>query len=635
MRKWLLLFLLIPVFLAGASEYIDKYVSDIYIDKDGSMTVTEMIKVHAAGIDIRRGIYRDFPTIYSDANGVKYTVDFKILSIKRDGHDEPYHTESMSNGVRVYIGDKNVFLNPGFYIYEIKYRTNRQLGFFENHDELYWNVTGNGWGFKIKEAQCTVHLPEDAGASEFMYEAYTGAMGEKGRDYKVTDITDNSVSFETTWPLYANEGLSIVVGWPKGIINEPTSADKLKYKLADNSHTVIVFIGLLIVLGYYLWAWNKVGRDPDKGTIIPLYEAPNNLSPGAVRYIMKMGFDNKVFSSLLINMAVKGYITIEEKKKKFTITKNNDSEKRGKLTEEEQGVMDTLLGDRDEFEFKQANRYEIIDAVSFVRNYMNREFRKKFFFLNTEYLIPAVLLNIAAVIIALVSSGTLSGSLVFVYVWGTIWGIGIAVLLNAAWKQWTEFIKTGQGKTFVSALILTVIAVPMFVMVFGFLFLFSKEIPVLFNVVSGGMIFLHILFYQLMKAPTLEGRRIMDRIEGLKMYIDTAEKDEIQLYNAPPKNILTFEKFLPYAVALDLENKWSAKFRTQIEEASKLAETGTSRGYIIGSTFSNASFTSSIGSSLSTAISSSMASPGSSSGFSGGGGGGSGGGGGGGGGGGW
>lgn len=628
MKKLFLLLFFIPVLLFSASEYIDRFSSDIYISEDGSMTVTETMKVYAAGIDIRRGIFRDFPTVYTDRHGNKYIVDFKVLSIKRDGAEEPYHTERLSNGIRVYIGSKDVFLNHGFYTYEIQYKTSRQLGFFENHDELYWNVTGNGWMFKIKEADCTVHLPVSIEKSDFMYEAYTGAMGETGREYKVTDVTDRAVSFETTWTLQPYEGMSVVVGWPKGIVREPTQADKMKYRIADNSHTVIILIGFLTVLAYYLWAWNKVGRDPKKGTVIPLFEAPDGLSPGAVRYIMRMGYDNTVFSSLLINMAVKGYIKIEEHKKTYKIIRDNDSEKRDKLSDEEQGILDVLLEGKDELEFKQANRYQILEATSLVRNHMNSEYRKQFFFLNTEYLIPAVILNIAAVFLALISSGTLEGSMVFVYLWFTIWGLGLAAFINVALKQWAGFIKTGEAKQLFTAVILTVFALPFTAMIFAFLFIVNKEIPVLFNIIAGSMLFLHILFYQLMKAPTVRGRKIMDKIEGLKMYIDTAEKDEIYLYNAPPKNIMTFEKFLPYAVALDLENKWSAKFRTQIEEASRISD-ASSRGYIIGSAVSAGAFTSSLGSSLSTVISSSTASPGSSSGFSGGGGGGSGGGGGG------
>ena len=111
------------------------------------MTVVETITVNSTGNVIKRGIYREFPTRYKDRHGNNYVVDFSVNEVLRDGKPESYHLEGLSNGTRVYIGRKEVFLNPGTYTYTIRYSTNRQLGFFKDHDELYWNVTGNGWSF--------------------------------------------------------------------------------------------------------------------------------------------------------------------------------------------------------------------------------------------------------------------------------------------------------------------------------------------------------------------------------------------------------------------------------------------------------------------------------------------------------
>ena len=104
--------------------------SDIAVHQDGSMTVTETIRVRAEGRNIKRGIYRDFPTRYRTKNGNDYVVDFELYDVSRDGKNELHHTESLSNGVRIYIGQKNVLLKPGEYRYKISYRTDRQLGFF-------------------------------------------------------------------------------------------------------------------------------------------------------------------------------------------------------------------------------------------------------------------------------------------------------------------------------------------------------------------------------------------------------------------------------------------------------------------------------------------------------------------------
>ena len=144
-----------------ADERILSYHSDITIAADATMTVEESITVRAEGVNIRRGIYRDFPTDYTDALGNRYVVEFEVLGVSRDGRPEPWYTDKQSNGVRVYAGSANTFLTPGDYTYTIRYRTDRQIGYFDDHDELYWNVTGNGWDFAMDKVSATVSLPGD------------------------------------------------------------------------------------------------------------------------------------------------------------------------------------------------------------------------------------------------------------------------------------------------------------------------------------------------------------------------------------------------------------------------------------------------------------------------------------------
>ena len=160
-----------------AQEEILSYHSDIEIHADASMTVTEKITVRSEGNRIQRGIFRDFPTQYQDRFGNTIRVNFQPISITRDTNNEPWSSEPRSNGVRVYIGDANVLLTNGIHNYELRYRTTRQLGYFEDHDELYWNVTGNGWDFRILQASARLTLPQEIGISELAVEGYTGPFG--------------------------------------------------------------------------------------------------------------------------------------------------------------------------------------------------------------------------------------------------------------------------------------------------------------------------------------------------------------------------------------------------------------------------------------------------------------------------
>ena len=139
-----LLFAFSLIYAQAQPERIISFDSIIKINEDGSMLVTETIKVHAEGNKIKRGIYRDFPTDYKDKYGNNIRISFEVKEVLRDGRQEPYRTERQSNGVRVYFGSSSYYLKPGDYTYTIKYKTDRQIGYFKDHDELYWNVTEIG-----------------------------------------------------------------------------------------------------------------------------------------------------------------------------------------------------------------------------------------------------------------------------------------------------------------------------------------------------------------------------------------------------------------------------------------------------------------------------------------------------------
>jgi hypothetical protein len=135
-----------------------------------------------------------------------------------------------------------VHLQPGETSYILVYRTDRQIGYFDAFDELYWNVTGNGWDFPIETARAVVRLP--AGAEVVQAAAYTGPAGAGGQDY-TADSIDNGFEFKTTRPLKRHEGLTIAVAWPKGIVAAPDTSEKIGYLVDDNR-------GLVFGLGDFL-----------------------------------------------------------------------------------------------------------------------------------------------------------------------------------------------------------------------------------------------------------------------------------------------------------------------------------------------------------------------------------------------
>ena len=185
---------------AQAEERILSFDSHVQVARDGTLTVTETIRVRAEGRQIRRGIFRDIPLRIEQADGTTVRAGFHLVSVERGGKAEPYSVDSGHDGVRIYIGDENVFLRDGAYTYTITYETNRQVRFFDDHDEVFWNATGNEWAFPIDAASARVVLPEGVRALES--NAFTGYYGDTGKDVRiVTQDGGRRVSFTATRPL--------------------------------------------------------------------------------------------------------------------------------------------------------------------------------------------------------------------------------------------------------------------------------------------------------------------------------------------------------------------------------------------------------------------------------------------------
>ena len=670
---------------AASQEKIYSYHSDIQIEKDGSMTVTETIKVKALGIDIRRGIYRDFPTTYKDSYGNKIVVDMDILGVYRDDQPEDYHTESMSNGIRIYIGNKNVYLDPGDYTYKLVYKTDRQLGYFKDHDELYWNVTGNGWIFPIESASATITLPQSVTRNELRYYGYTGRQGSRESSLTAKVISPGTVSYQTTFPLGSYQGLTVVLEFPKGIVSQPGAGQKIGYFIEDNTSEIIGLIGLLVIFFYYFIVWNKVGRDPAKDVIFPLYNPPDNLSPASVRFIYKMAYDNKVFTAAIINMAVKGYLKIKEADGKYSLIKLKDDtsdlskdEKKiagklsftkgsaseinvddaleklntyknsnnifakkisglistaiqNKLKTQQKQQSDSSNGEVYELELKNTNHTIFSSAISALKKELKNSFEKVYFITNRKQFVIGVVISAFFLILSIATG---HGEQLFLLLWLSIWSLGVGVLLVVLFKSWKTLFTSGKFKASLlgAAIFSTLFALPFIGgEIAGFYFFYTAG-SFLSGIVVGLIFLLNILFYHLLKAPTLLGRKVLDKIEGFKMYLATAEKDRLNYITPVEKTPELFEKYLPYAFALSVEQNWSEQFSDVLSNAA--AEQNYSPAWYSGtgwSGFNAAAFTSSFSSSFSSAISSSSSAPGSSSGS----GGSSGGGGGGGGGGGW
>jgi len=633
-------FVLSTAAAAAQSERIRSFDSNITVHSDRSMQVVETITVEAGGVDIRHGIYRDFPTRYRDRLGNRYSVLFEIVSVRRDGSAESYHTEDIDGGVRVYFGSSGYELPEGPHTYQFTYRVDRELGFFRDHGELYWNVTGLGWKFPIDAATATVLLPPNARGRVMELGGYTGYKGEKGHAYTVRRDEDGNPVFQAN-NLAAHQELAIVVTWPKGLVPEPTAEEKRAWFIADNKPTILGFAGMIVVFLYYLMVWGMFGKDPKHGTIVPLYEPPDNMSPAAMRFLDRMGFDEKGFTAGIMGLAAKGYLTIEQDESKtYKLVRKNKTPDESGLSGDEKTLARIVFQDGSPLVLKNVNHELLSRARKNLENNLHATMEKGYFVTNGRFILPGSILSLLAAGTMLVNAGgPRVSTAIFMCVWLTGWSFGVYALLTSVVRAWRS-VRTEGVLGVGQAGFLTLFSLPFVGGECMGLGVLVWSCGLLASAIIAATIGLNVLFHHLLKAPTLAGRALMDRVDGFKMFLNAVDADRLQTLMPPEKTPQLFERFLPYALALGVEHAWAEQFSQVLAHAAAADGSGSatsfSPSWYAGSSFdsfSPSSFTSSFSSSFSSAISSSSAAPGSSSGS--GGGGSSGGGGGGGGGGGW
>lgn len=303
MRKilFILIFYLFS-FPVCAAEVITDFHADIHVQEDGSAIIKERITVNREGKQIKRGIYRDLPK----TKNVRYSV----ISVKRDWKTEPYFTENVGRFFRINTGNDNFLPRNGLYTFEIAYRAENVILGFKDYDEIYWNVTGNGWAFPIEHASAKVFLPQ--GAKEIQRAGYIGPYGSKtSSDYNL------KTGFFSAQHLKKGDGLTVAVGFDKGFVRQT--------KTPDVSLDQYLRYAVLIFAAYLLFTWFLFGRDPVKDAVMPRFNGLPDLTPAQAGWIYSYGH-NKVacLAAALLQGGVSGFFKIEDKSG-ITVTKMREA----------------------------------------------------------------------------------------------------------------------------------------------------------------------------------------------------------------------------------------------------------------------------------------------------------------------
>ncbi|MBY5960192.1 DUF2207 domain-containing protein [Membranicola marinus] len=548
-----LIFGLLTGWVQGQEAILD-YQVDISIYSDSQIEVTETIKVRSAGYKIKHGIFRTIPTIRPDKSGRNEPAPIEIISVQRDGQKEKYHLEKSRKNMVIYIGSEDIVLDAAIYTYKLKYRADNQIGYFDEYDELYWNAIGHDWVFPVNNYSVTVRLPDGAGFLQGS--CYTGYAGSTSSDCDLYATSDDQVVNSTgNNALQPGQGFTIAVAWPKGFVTEQT---KRPYEISW-INILLYLLGLVVFLYYAYTLWVKVGVDPPEVPVVPDWHPPKALSPAENSYIYHRSITNEAVTAALVNAAIKGVIRIENKKKKFTFHRLTESDN---LELEEKSLVDSLLPPGKETFVLKSSSYSRYQSAKL--NFMQSLKRK----LNiTDYYRQNWTQGMKAlVLMAVVTTLTLT--------------VGMYPLLpNIYYSAMVTFLLLMVAFVMLSFLFRIMkwykwlIVIPAWGVMTGALVLIYSQVLffttsyILVAVIIGLALALTGFFNYLIYAPTPDGQKMRAEIKGFRLYLDKSEKSMLEFFTPPEKTPELFEKMLPFAIALGVENRWGKKFKQVLDDA--------------------------------------------------------------------
>lgn len=539
---------------------IHRFDTQLTVERNATLVVEERLEVEFS--EPRHGIYRTIPVRYTDPRGFAYSLDVERVTVT-DENGNPFGTKLSDEGryrkIRIGDADRTV---QGRVVYVLRYRVRDALGHFPDHDEIYWNATGNEWNTTIGTATAVVRLPAPLAQGNLEAAGYSGPFGSRARAATITYPEPGVVRFESTDSFGAFEGMTVAVGWPRGHVRFPGALERLGRMLLDNWIVLLPFAWLA-----FLWRrYRRLGRDPDAGVSgMVQYEPPPGLAPGAVGTLIDERVDLADITATVVHLAIRRHLTIrqDERPQVFGLVKRDETVFRREppppgdtLAKYEALVMSALFTTGDEVDARSlANSFYAyipgIQAALYEQLVEKRIFDASPEQVRSKYVGLGFLAGLA--------TGGVAAA------WLVLRGVGQPVL-------------------------------PIYPIVLGVLVL------LLFGVFSGAM-----------PRRTGAGVRARHWALGFQEYARRVEADRLERAAADPRS--TFESLLPYAMALGVADAWARRFEGIYENEAPHWYVGQHAGR----GFSTVSFENGLSSAMSRTGQSMTASPRSSSGSGGGG----------------
>ena len=493
---------------ATAAEFIEHFNADITVNTDGSLTITETIVVHHKGQRIKRGIYRDLST--------KKGEQYKILEVKRNHFLEPWFTEKKDTVLRLNTGDNELLPNPATSVFELSYVVYDALRSIrgENLNELYWNVTGI-WAFPMDKVTVQVHYPENTEVvRQYVYKTAHDAKAMPPKT-EILDLGNLPANFEVT----------IAQAFTQGTVHIPFPR---LYKT--------LILALVVTLFYFLVMWWYCGKDPQSLPIVPDWNPPSDLSPLECAVLNKMGkMPSNAFFIHIVWLISQKIVTVAQQKysglfgvdEVYELTTNADIAEERKVGEIKlylDNFPNMLRLMKKPSEKITSYQQELTETVQkkFNKKYYNRHGGVTFF---GALIFPCVWMWLFPESIGLI-------------LWCLMWGSGIiSMIVQRRWLWAVPFIA---------------VLIPILGMMLGF-----DIVNAALFATYGAVIY---AFNYLMFEPTFIGQRQIEKIAGLKMFLEAVTGNSATPQHDKRVTPFDMEQLFPYAVALGLEKAWSKKY---------------------------------------------------------------------------
>jgi uncharacterized membrane protein YgcG len=490
---------------AQRSLAIQQFAADIEVGTDGAILVTETIQPRFTGS--WNGLYRTIPVEYRTPQGFSYELRLDVESVTDErGTALKYESrrERHYRKLKIWIPGAQDAVKTVI----VRYRVRNGLKFFEEHDELYWNVTGDEWDVPIERARAVVRLP--AGVTGIRAYAFTGGYGSQESAARITEA-GTTLAIETTRALNFREGVTVAIAWSPGVVARPTPTDRTREFLLANA-ALLIPVG---VFGLMFWLWHRQGRDPRRQPVAVQYEAPGSLTPAEVGTLVDNNPDMRDITATVVDLAVRGFIKIKETREDRFLglgTKTEyvlqllrpESAWKG-LRPHEDTLLRSLFSTTSGSESAPAGSTAVIDEVA-ISDLKNRFYRH----------VPEIRERIFS---QLIDRGYYlrrpDRVRTTFYALAAVAGVGGAVASAA---------------------------------------LDLGAAAIVASILSGLIIG---IFGHLMPARTVAGARALEGALGFEEFLDRVESDR---FDRIVKTPAMFEKFLPFAMALGVERNWAKAF---------------------------------------------------------------------------